>query len=87
MATSQPLVETTIASQPLRKTMAIVRLIDLVLIEIMWSMLKNQENYLSQENQKAKKCLSLKILLSQEKSCQKVGIQLILMLQKLDLSF
>ena len=42
------------------------------------------ENYSSQENRKAKKRLSLEIQLSQEKSCQKVGIQLILMLRKTD---
>ena len=42
---------------------------------------------LSQENQKAKKHLSLEIWLNQEKSCQKVGIQLISMLQRTDQSF
>ena len=41
--------------------MATVRLIDLVLVEMVWSMLKSQENCLSQENQKAKKRLSLEI--------------------------
>ena len=64
MATSQPLIETITASQLLGKTMAMVRLIDLVLVEIVWNMLRSQENCLSQENQKAKKRLSLKIWLS-----------------------
>ena len=44
------------------------------------------KNCLSQKNRKAKKRLSLKIRLSQEKSCQKVGIQPILILQKTDQS-
>ena len=74
MVASQLLVKTIVANQPLKKMTAIKRLIDLVLVEIVWSMLKNQENYLSKENQKAKKYLSLKIWLSQKKSCQKVGI-------------
>ena len=38
-------------------------------------------------NQKAKKRLSLEIWLIQEKSCQKVGIQLILTLKRMDQSF
>ena len=93
MAASQPLVKMTIVGQSLEKTTAIVSLIDFVLMEIMWNMLKSQENYLSQknhpsqENRKAKKCLSLKIWLNQKKSCQKVEIQLILTLQKLNQSF
>ena len=80
MVVDQPLVRTTIAGQPLRDTTATMRSIDLVLVEIVWSMLKSQKNCLSQENRKAKKRLSLEIWLSQEKSCQKVGIQLILTL-------
>ena len=52
--------------------MVIVRSINLVLVEMMWSMLKNQKNNLSQENQKAKKRLSFKIWLNQKKNCQKV---------------
>ena len=70
-----------------------MKLIDLVLVKMVWNMLKSQENYLSQktcliqENRKAKKCLSLKIRLSQEKNRQKVRIQLILTLQKPDQSF
>ena len=57
-----------------------MRLIDLVLIEMVWSTLKSQKNCLSQktclsqENQKAKKYLSLEIWLNQEKNHQKVGI-------------
>ena len=42
------------------------------------------KNYLNQENRKAIKCLSLEIWLSQEKSRQKVGIQLILTLWRMD---
>ena len=87
MAIDQPLIETSIASQLLGETTATVKLMDLVLIEIMWKMLRSQENCQSQENWKAKKRSSLEIWLSQEKSCQKVGIQLILTLQRLDQSF
>ena len=63
-----------------------VRLMDLILVKIMWGTLKIQENCpsqkncLSQENQKIKKHLSLEIWLSQEKNSQKVRIQLILIL-------
>ena len=70
-----------------------VRSIDLMLVEIVWSMLRSQEkrlsfeNCLSQENRKVKKRLSLKIWLSQEKICQKVGIQLILILRRSNQSF
>ena len=49
-AVDQPLVETITINQSLGKTMATVRLMDLVLVEMVWSMLKNQENCLSQEN-------------------------------------
>ena len=66
---SQLLVETIITSQLLEKTTAMMRLIDLVLMEMMWDMLKSQENCLNQENQKANNRLSLKIWLSQKKSC------------------
>ena len=45
------------------------------------------KNCLSQKNRKAKKRLGLKIWLSQEKSRQKVGIQLISTLQRMDQSF
>ena len=58
-----------IVYQFLRKMMAMVRLIDLMLVEMVWSILKSQENCLNQENQKAKKCLSFKIWPSQKKSC------------------
>ena len=44
------------------------------------------ENRLSPENRKAKKRLSLEIRLSQEKSRQKVGIQLISTLRRTDRS-
>ena len=77
-----------IANQPLKEIMAIIRSIDLILVEIMWSTLKSQENCLSQKtclcqkNRKAKKRLSLKIWLSQKKSCQKVGIKLISTLRR-----
>ena len=74
MAASKPLVGTTTTSQPLGGTTAMMRLIDLVLVEIVWSTLRSQENCLSQKNRKAKKRLSLEIWLSQEKSCQKVEI-------------
>ena len=70
----------TIAGQFLGEMTATVRLIKLVLVEIVWNMLKSQENCLNQKNRKARKCLSLKIQLSQEKSYQKVEIQLISML-------
>ena len=63
-AAGQSLVGITIANQFLKKTMTIVRLIDLMLVEIVWSMLKSQENCLSQENQKVKKYLSFKIWLN-----------------------
>ena len=86
-AAGQPLVGTTIASQPLGGTMATVRLIDLVLVEMVWSTLRSQENCLSQENRKAKKRQSLEIWLSQEKSCQKVGIHLISILWRPDRNF
>ena len=48
----------------MEETMAMVSLMDLVLIEMVWSILKSQENCLSQENQKAKKRLSLEIWLN-----------------------
>ena len=80
MAAGQPLIETITTGQPLGETTAIVRSMNLMLVKIVWSMLKSQKNYLSQENQKAKKHLSLEIRLSQEKSRQKVGIQQILTL-------
>ena len=67
--------------------MAMIRLMDLVLIEMICNILRSQENCLSQKNQKAKKRLNFEIWLSQKKSCQKVRIQLILMLQKPDQSF
>ena len=67
--------------------LAIMRSIDLVLVEIMLSMLKSQENCLRQENQKMKKRLSLEIWLNQRKNCQKVGIQQILTLQRPEQSF
>ena len=79
----QPLVGMTTTGQLLEKMTATVKSMDLMLV---WSMLKNQKNCLSQKNQKAKKRLSLEIWLSQEKSHQKVGIQLILTLQKSDQS-
>ena len=67
--------------------MATVKLIDLVLVEIVWSTLRNQKNCLNQENQKAKKRLSLKIWLSQAKSYQKVKIQLISILWRPDQNY
>ena len=67
--------------------LAMVRSMNLVLVEMIWSTLRSQENHLSQENQKAKKHLNLEIWLSQEKKCQKVGIQLISTLRSLDQSF
>ena len=48
---------------------------------------RKAKNRLSPENQKAKKRLSLEIWLNQEKSCQKVRIQLIPILRKTDQSF
>ena len=65
----------------------------LIVLMVVINQLKNVENYqklencLSQENQEVKKRLSLEIWLSQEKSCQKVGIQLISMLRRMDRSF
>ena len=71
----------------------------LIALRVVMNRLKNVENYqklgnclspkncLSQENRKAKKRLSLEIWLSQKKSCQKVGIQLISTLRKIDQSF
>ena len=56
----QLLVKTIILGKPLGKTAITVRLIDLVLVVIVWNMLKNQEN------QKAKNCLSPKNYLNQE---------------------
>ena len=53
-----------------------VRLIDLVLV-VVRKLLGNQEN------RKAKNSLSPKNWLSQEKSCQKVEIHLILMLKRI----
>ena len=67
----QLLVETTIAGQPLEKTIVTIRSMDLVLVEMMQSTLKSQENCLSQENRKAKKRLSLKIWLNQDKNLLK----------------
>ena len=72
MAVGQLLVGITAASQPFEKTMAIIKLINLVLM--VWSTLG------SQEIQKAKNGLSFKNWLSQKKICQKVGIYLILTL-------
>ena len=73
MAASQLLIGTMTAGQPLRGMTATVRLMDLVVM--VWSTLRNQEN------QKARKHLSPKNCLSQEKIHQKVGIHLILALQ------
>ena len=58
-----------------------MRLIDLILVIIVTKLLKNKEN------QKVKSYLNSKNWLSQEKSCQKVGIYLILMLKKLSQAF
>ena len=44
--------------------MATAKLMDLILVEMIWSILKNQQNCLSHKNQKAKKRLSLKIWLN-----------------------
>ena len=52
--------------------------VNLVLMVMLYSTLR------SEENQKVKNCLSPKNRLSQEKICQKVGIHLILALQKPD---
>ena len=46
MAISQFLIEITITSQFLGEIMAIMRFMVLVLVEIVWSILRNQENYL-----------------------------------------
>ena len=54
-------------SQFLKKTIAIVKLLDLILVVVVWNLLKNQEN------QKAKNCLSLKNCLNQEKKLSKSG--------------
>ena len=64
----------------------IMRLIDLVLMKIVWSTLKSQKNCLSQENQKVKKYLILEIWPNQEKGYQKVEIQLNLILRRPDQS-
>ena len=58
--------------------MAIMRLINLILVEMVWNTLKSQENCLSWNNETAIKCLSFEIGLNQKKSCQKVRIQSIL---------
>ena len=63
-----------------------VKLMDVMLVEIVWNVLRSQKNCLSQENQKMKKRQSLKIWLSQEKMCQKVRISLILPLRMSDRS-
>ena len=68
---SQPLVAITIASQSLERMTVIVRSMDLVVK--VWSTLR------SQENRKVRKRLSPK---NQLKNSQKVGIHLILILQK-----
>ena len=52
------------AGQLLKKTTAIVRSMNLVLVEMVWSILRSQENCLNQENQKVKKYLSLEIQLN-----------------------
>ena len=75
MAVGQPLIGTMTAGQPQGGMTATMRSMDLV---VMWSTLK------SQENRKAKKCLSSENRLSQEKTHQKVGIHLILALQSPD---
>ena len=70
-----------------------IRLMDLMLIKMVWSTLKSQENHLSQktclsqDNQKAKNCLNPKNWLSQKKNCQKVGIYLISTLKKMGQAF
>ena len=62
--------------------------IRLVTLRVLINRLRNLENhrklenYLSQEIQKAKNCLSLKNRFSQEKNSQKVRIHLILMLKR-----
>ena len=84
-AVGQSLVGTTRAGQPLEKITTTVRMIDLVLVVIVWSMLSSQENL------KAKNWLSPKNCLSQEnlkaknrKNRQKVGIHLNSTLRRLD---
>ena len=55
MVTDQSLVGMTTAGLFLGEPAAIMWLIDLVLVKMVWSMLRSQENCLSQENRKAKK--------------------------------
>ena len=50
MAAGQLLIGMTTISQLLEKMMATVRLIDLMLIKMVWNTLKSHENYLCQEN-------------------------------------
>ena len=58
----------TIPNELLRKTIVMVRLIDLILVEIVWNILKGCSNCLNQGNQKLKNCLNLEIWLNKEKN-------------------
>ena len=56
--------------------MVTVKLLDLVLVVVVRNLLRNQEN------RKVRFCLNPKNRLNQEKICQKMGIHLILALEK-----